>query len=295
MQIFVAQLINGIATGSVYALLVTGYNLLLLVRGIFQFSLAHIVVLSMYIIWLVMHSFSGDPILGVALGITAGISTAILVNILVEPLFRRMVLRGVHMESVVVAIGASIILTNIMSRFLNNGAPITFPSILTGEGYLITLGLASFSRADILALLGSCVVVIALFYLLYRTQLGRSFRAMAQDINKARIVGIPTTKMSLVSFTIAGLVAGISGILLAMILGYAHAGLANTLAVLGLSIVLVAGAGNLIGGLITAFIIGVAQSLTVTYVPGDWSDAIVFGAMLIIIISRSKGLFGEKV
>jgi branched-chain amino acid transport system permease protein len=90
-------------------------------------------------------------------------------------------------------------------------------------------------------------------------------------------------------------VAGISGVLLAMKLGIANAGLGDTLALIGLSIVLVAGAGNLIGGLVMSFVMGIIQNMTITYLPGIWSDAFIYGAIVLILVIKPLGLFGAKV
>jgi len=80
-----------------------------------------------------------------------------------------------------------------------------------------------------------------------------------------------------------------------MALGYAFPQLGDTLAVKVLAVVLVTGPGNLIGGLIGAFILGVAEVMTITYISGDWMTAIVFSAMLAIILAKPSGLFGAKV
>jgi branched-chain amino acid transport system permease protein len=295
MEIFAAQLINGIATGAIYALLVTSYNLLYLIRGIIQFALAHIMVMSMYIIWIVMELTGGNVLMGLALGVPAGIGAGVGMSIATEPILRPMAVRGIYMESLIVTVGLAIILTNVMSKFINEGVAITFSKALTGEGIAVRVGMVSFSRADILTLAASILIVLGLFYLLYRVQFGRAFRAIAQSLRKARLIGIPINRMAISSFAIAGLVAGASGVLLAMTLGYASPGLPNSLAIKGLVLLLVAGSGNLIGGLITAFGLGIAESMTITYLPGQWSDAIIFGIILTIIMIRPGGLFGAKV
>lgn len=295
MEIFVAQLINGIVTGSIYALLVVGFNFLLQIKGIFQWSLAHIMVVCMYVIWVVMKFAGQDTITGLVLGIVAAIAAGMIMSIITEPIFRPMAKRGVYLESLIVAMGIGIILTNVLSQFMNLGRPVSFSNILTVEGFALRIGIIRFSLTDLLSLVVATLLVIGLFYLLYRSQFGRAFRAVAQNLGKARMMGIPINNLGIVSFAIAGLVIGISGILLAMKLGVANAGLGDTLALIGLCVVLASGAGNLIGGLIMSFVLGVIQTLTITYIPGNWSDSVIYGAILLIIVIKPLGLFGAKV
>jgi branched-chain amino acid transport system permease protein len=296
LELFIAQLINGIVSGGIYALLVVSFNFLLQIKGIFQWSLAHIMVMCMYVIWIVMGLLTGqNAVMGLSLGILAAIVAGVIMSVITEPIFRPMAIRGVYLESLVVAIGIGIILTNVMSKFINRGQPIGLADILTREGATLRVGVISFSVIDLFTLAVSALMVLGLFYLLYKSQFGRAFRAIAQNLGKARLMGIPINYMGVTSFAIAGLVAGISGVLLAMNLGITNAGLADTLALIGLCIVLVAGAGNLIGGLIMSFAMGIIQSMTITYLPGIWSDAFIYGAIVLILVIKPLGLFGAKV
>ena len=90
MEILTTQLINGIATGAIYALLAICYNLLLLIKGIFQFALAHIVVMSVYLIWVVMGLSRGSILMGLVLSIPAGIAVGVRMSIVTKPIFQPM-------------------------------------------------------------------------------------------------------------------------------------------------------------------------------------------------------------
>ena len=294
MELLLTQIVNGIAIGAAYALLVTGLNLMLLIKGIFQWAFAHIVVISMYVIYLVMRWSGDNVVMGLALGLPAAIGIGVGLSILTEPMFRPMAARGLYMEAFIAAVGLGIILTNVMSQTIGWGAPIMFPVVLT-EWAPIQVGPVSFARAKILTVISSILIVVGLFYFLYRRQSGRAFRATAQDPRKARLLGIPINRTNLLSFALAGLVGGASAILLSMALGYANPALPNLLAVKGLSLVLMAGPGNLIGGLIASFVLGVAETMVITYVPGDWMNAIIFTGILIVILAKPSGLFGAKV
>ena len=291
MEIFGAQFINSMALGSIYALLVTGFNLLLVVGGIFQFAYPHIVVMSMYVCWLVLERTGGN----VFLGILAAIGSGVGMSLATEPMFRPLAKRGATLASFIVSLAIAMIIVDVMSRFLNWGLPIAFPVALSGGGgALVRYGIATITAGQLATIVGSISAVAGFLYLLYRTRQGRAFRVMAQDPFVARLLGIPITRTSMSSYIIAGLLGGISAIFLAMAIGSASAPLADTLAMKVLAVALFAGLGNLRGGLIAAYILGLAEGMTLAYLPGDWVNAIAFGMIIVVVMIRPQGLFGMR-
>ena len=290
MEIFGAQLINSIALGSIYALLVTGFNLLLVVGGVFQFAYPHIVVMSMYMCWLALERTGGN----VFLGILAAIGSGVGMSLATEPMFRPLAKRGAALASFIVSLAIAMIIADVMSRFLNWGIPIAFPIALSGGEALVRYGVATMTAGQLATIVGSISAVAGFLYLLYRTRQGRAFRVMAQDPFVAHLLGIPITRTSMSSYIIAGLLGGISAIFLAMAIGSASAPLADTLAMKVLAVALFAGLGNLRGGLIAAYILGLAEGMTLAYLPGDWVNAIAFGMIIVVVMIRPQGLFGMK-
>jgi branched-chain amino acid transport system permease protein len=290
METLVAQIVNGLATGSIYALIVLGMNLLVLVRGVVYFSYSHVVVISMAVGWLVLQATGGSLVLT----IPSFIVTAGIITVLTEPLFRPLALRKAFLETVVLALGIGIIITEIMAQFINQGAPIAFPEALTGGGAMIGHGLISFSLARVYTLLGAVASVIGLLYFLYRHRQGRAIRAIAQDVVVARFLGIPFKKTGIYGFATAGLLAGIVALLVAMSLGSASAELSDGIAVKGMILMLFAGMGNLKGGLISALIMGLAEAMALAYLPGRWTEAVFFGVIMLVIIWKPQGLFGAR-
>jgi len=290
MEFFLAQILNGIKTGGIYALIVMGFNLLVLVSGVLHYAYAHLVVLSMYVAWLVLH-LSGS--LSLSLLVTP--LAAVCLTQLTEVVFRPLTKRYAQFSPLIVSVAIAMIITDILSHFFNTGQPISFPRILKTGWADLRLGMVSFPVADIITLLGAILMVLGFMSLLYRHQQGRAFRAIAQDIRSARLVGIPIARTTALSFTIAGLLAGATGILLILSIGSASASLGNDLALKAFALLLFAGTGNLWGGLFASFILGIAESLTLGYLPGQWSNAIAFGMIALVILLRPKGLFGEQV
>ncbi len=290
MEVFISQLISGIKLGSLYAVVVIGYNLLILVTGILHLGFASLVVLSMYIAWLVLHATGGSLILGTAAAIFSGIG----IGIVTAPVFLPFIRRRAVLEALVVSLAIGIISTEIMSHWFNLGLPITFPSDLLMEDMNITWGLISIRAGELITLLASILIVFIFFYSLNKTRQGKILRAVAQDTEVAGILGISVSKTAVFSFGLAGLLGGISAILFAISTGTASATLGDNLAIKCLAVLFLASLGNLKGGLICALILGVVESMVMGYLPGDWTNAIAFSVIVVVLLFKPEGLFGAQ-
>jgi branched-chain amino acid transport system permease protein len=293
MEVLVAQIINGLSLGSIYVLLVTGFNLLLLVAMIIHFSYPQVVVFSMYITWLVMK-FTGNSI---PLGILAGVGSSVLLNLISAPLFQKVMKKRSEVDinaTMVLSMGIGMIITDVLSHGFNKGLPIAFPESLAGSTPLLRVGLISVLTGQVWSLAIGIIAVSGFFLLLYRSRAGRAFRAIAEDPSGARLVGIPLFSTGLASYAISGVLGGIIAVLLAMLLGSASPGLGEHVAHKVLAVSIIAGLGNLAGGLVVGLLLGILEAIVQGYISGSWSNAIAFVIMLVVILAKPRGLFGTK-
>ena len=267
MEIFVAQLLNGLSLGSMYVLLVLGFNLMLLVAKIIQFAYPHLVVLSMYVCWAVLR-YTDNMLLVVLASVASCIVLA-----------KR---HGLDINvSFVVSMSMALLITDVMSHLLNYGYPIAFPSDWVGKS-IFSSGLIAFSAGQAYALFGGIAAVAAFFYLLYRTRQGRVLRAISENSLLSSIIGIPIIKTRVLSYAIAGLLGGLMAVMFARLLGSASPGLGDFV---GMKVV---AASILVCGLL----LGIAESMAIGYLAGSWSNAIAFMMMLVIMLIKPEGLFG---
>ena len=293
MQVFVAQVINGLSLGSIYVLLVTGFNLLLLVAMIIHFSYPQVVVFSMYIAWVVLR-YTGN---NVPLAVLASVGASVAINLASAPLFQKIMKNREEVDinsTMVVSMGIGMIITDVLSHGFNKGLPISFPKELVGDVAVFRFGLISLLSGQVVSLAVGVLAVSGVFLLLYKTRQGRAFRAIAEDPNGARLVGIPLLSTGLQSYALSGVLGGLIAVLLALMLGYTSPGLGEQVAhkVLGVSII--AGLGNLPGGLVVGLALGILEALIQGYLPGSWSNAIAFVVLLVVILVKPRGLFGIK-
>lgn len=220
MQVLIAQVINGLSLGSIYVLLVTGFNLLLLVAMIIHFSYPQVVVFSMYITWVVLR-LTGDNLV---LGILAGVVSSVALNLVSAPLFQKVMAKRGEVDinsTMVLSMGIGMIITDVLSHSFNQGLAIAFPESLSSDAPLIRIGVISVVSGQVWSLAVGIVAVVGFFLILYRTRAGRAFRAIAEDPTGARLVGIPILRTGLYSYALSGILGGIIAVLLAMLLGSA--------------------------------------------------------------------------
>jgi branched-chain amino acid transport system permease protein len=293
MEVFIAQVINGLSLGSIYVLLVTGFNLLLLVAMIIHFSYPQVVVFSMYIAWVVLGLTGNNIILAIA----ASILSAVAINMISAPMFQHVMRNRGEVDintTLVMSLAVGMIITDILSHEFNKGLPIAFPQVMLGDGALLSFGLISISSGQLYTLIVGIIAVSALFWLLYKTKAGRAFRAIAEDPPGARLVGIPLLRTGLASYALTGVLGGVTAVLLSVLLGSASPGLGEQVAHKVLAVSIIAGLGNLTGGLVVGLALGILEALVQGYISGSWSNAIAFVILLVIILFKPKGIFGIK-
>jgi branched-chain amino acid transport system permease protein len=293
MQVLIAQVLNGLSLGSIYVLLVTGFNLLLVVAMIIHFAYPQVVVFAMYVAWIVLR-YTGN---NVALAVLASVGVSVAINLVSAPMFQKIMKnrRDVDINTtMVMSLGMGMILTDVMSHGFNKGLPIAFPPVIAGDVPLFRFGLISLASGQISSLAVGVVAVSGIFLLLYKTRAGRAFRAIAEDPDGARLVGIPILRTGLESYALSGVLGGLIAVLLAMLLGYASPGLGEQVAHKVLAVSIIAGLGNLAGGLVVGLALGILEALIQGYISGSWSNGIAFVVLLVVILFRPKGLFGMK-
>lgn len=293
MQGFIAQIINGLSLGSIYVLLVTGFNLLLLVAMIIHFSYPQVVVFSMYVAWVVLR-MTGDNIL---LAVLAAVASSVAINLVSAPLFQKVMAKRGEVDinsTMVLSMGIGMIITDVLSHSFNQGLSIAFPESLSSSRPLLQVGVINVVAGQVWSLAIGIVAVAGFFLLLYRTRAGRAFRAIAEDPNGARLVGIPILRTGLYSYALSGVLGGIIAVLLAMLLGSSFPGLGELVAHKVLAVSIIAGLGNLVGGLVVGLLLGILEAIVQGYISGSWSNAIAFVIMLVVILVKPKGLFGMK-
>jgi len=296
MQAFLQYTVIGLTVGSFYALVALGYTIVYGIIRLINFAQGDLSMVGAYFGWTLLVSLGAQhlplllalvlvfvvPMLGTAL-LNVGI-----LQFAYKPLFKRSLL-----AILITALGMSLLLENGVETIWGAQINAYPPSMLPSTGFDIAGVHISF--VQLILFLVSLALMGSLLAFVQGTTLGTAMRALAQDHDAARLMGINVDQVIRVAFVVGAMLAAASGVMLGLYyvqitftMGFLLGLRAFTAAVLG-------GIGNIPGAMVGGMIIGLLQSYTTGYISGKWEDVIVFGVLIAVLVVKPTGIFGERV
>jgi branched-chain amino acid transport system permease protein len=232
-------------------------------------------------------------ILGLLLTLVVAMLASGSLNTMIERVAYRPLRNAPKLAPLITAVGFSFILQNVGILWIG-GSPEGIPDLIDAQKELFNIGGVSISRGDVLAIAATIPLVLLLTTFISQSRLGRAMRATAQDPEAARLMGINVDTTISLTFLIGGIMAGAAGLIYALyqttiwfLQGFQAGLIAFTAAVMG-------GIGNLQGAVLGGFIIGIIQQISDNRIGGEWTPAIVFAYLVMIMVFRPSGLLGEE-
>ncbi|MDD5935692.1 MAG: branched-chain amino acid ABC transporter permease [Clostridiales bacterium] len=287
MESFIQTLINGLQTGSIFALIAIGYTMVYGIAKMINFAHGDIIMVGAYTICVLTM----DTKIPVVLAIIITILVCTVVGILTERLAYKPLRKAPSLAVLITAIGVSLFLQSLaLIIFGEKQRPfesiIKIPPIEFGNIVIQGVALVTFIVTII------CMVVLNIF--IKKTKLGRAMRAVSEDKQAAQLMGINVNKTISLTFAIGSALAAVAGILyicqyLAVkpTLGALPGIKAFVAAVLG-------GIGSIPGAMVGGILLGVIEALSKFYLPSELTDAIVFGVLVLVLLLKPSGLLGKK-
>jgi branched-chain amino acid transport system permease protein len=290
MQFWVIQTLNSLSLGALLFLLSSGFSLIFGLMRIANLTHGAFFMLGAYVGITIMKThvpgteWSPDLWLAAFLG---GAAVALFGGI-----FERFVLRplaGNSQGQVLVTLGVALIIAD-LCLIVWGGDPIPIP---TPESLRLPLRVMNFMfpAYRLAVVVVAIVTALALYFLIERTRLGAMIRAGVDDMQMARAVGIPVSRLFTIVFCLGAALAGMGGIIGGPILS-AYPGLDSDMLPLVLIVVILGGVGSLVGAFVGSFIIGFVYTFGIALLP-DLAYVILFLPMIIVIAFRPRGLFGK--
>jgi len=299
MGVFLEQLINGLTIGSFYALIALGYSMVYGVLKLINFAHGDFFTLGSYIgytflvfaVSLVTVHFGLWGGLAVALVVAA--ASVALVGIVVERVAYRPIYPAGRLPAVVSALGASIVLQNAIMVIWGPRYQ-AYPAALIPNIHL-QIGNIHITLLQVLILVLSFLLMGILYTVIQRTTFGAAVRATALDRDTASLMGINFNRIIFFIFTLGPALGAMAGVMVGMYyrqisfaMGWNYGLKAFTATILG-------GIGNLPGAMFGGLILGVLEMFGAAYISAAWKDVFVFLILILVLIFRPTGLFGEKV
>lgn len=280
-----AQLLNGVALGSILALVALGLTIIFGLLGFVNFAHGALFTIGAYGGW-VVYTRTGSFVAGMA----AALVTCFIVGIVIERLLIRLYYRRPPEDQILVTFGLSIVLVEVIRAWFT-GKTQLLPSPSWGAGAVNLAGI--FYPQYRLELIGIVAVTLALIYLLiYKTRIGLIVRAGIDDALIVNILGIDVNRTFLLVFALGAALAGLSGILDAPLLAV-NPDMGTTVLVQSFVVIVIGGVGSFGGAIIGGLIAGEIVSLATAFFP-DYSQALLYVAMAAVLILRPQGLLGVE-
>ena len=290
MEILLQTLTNGVLSSLILILIASGLCLIFGILNIVNFAHGEFYMLGGFGIWWIfgVHPIPGLPILlNYFLAMIVTMAFVAIVGILVE----KFIYRPVHDNH------ASLMIISLGIMFILQAAALVLfgpedKSVRSPFGGIIDLGLLSFSKERLAAMICAVVVIVALYFFINRTKIGKAMRAVAGDPEAALVQGIPTGKIFSIAMGVCCAIAGAGGVLVGPIF-YINPYMGVEPVLKAFVVVILGGLGSLPGALIGGFIIGITETFVTTYVGAHFSTVVVFLIMIGVLIAKPTGLLGH--
>jgi branched-chain amino acid transport system permease protein len=283
------QLINGLVTGSVYALFALGFTLVFGVHHIL--NLAHGAIFmwgSLIGLFCVTTLDLPFPLVLVVAGLASGVLSVLLDLVAFRPLRKR---HAPEFSAIVVSIGAGFILMNIAQRVTDTRIlRYPFGTFPIGAVRLFDLRI---TYLQLLIVASMLVFLGLLMFFMYRTRFGRQVRAVAVSERTAGLMGINPAVVYAQTFFVSGVLAGIAGVLIGIAFNSVHFLMGEPYMLRAFVVIVLGGLGSMGGAVIAGLALGVVQTLAVAYVSTGLSDTIVFTLLFLTLLFKPTGLFGN--
>lgn len=283
---FINQIINGLSTGSMYALVAIGYTMVYGIAKMINFAHGDIIMAGAYFALLSIGVIGPIPAI-----IFSVVATALL-GILTEKVAYKPLRGKGSLEVLITAIGVSYLLENVFLLVFGSAAR-TFPQIMP-KGAL-NFGGISIKYITLVTLIVTAICTAILLFFINKTKLGKAMRAVSEDQGAAQLMGINVNTTISLTFAIGSGLGAIAGVIYGCAYSLITPYIGIMLGIKAFIAAVLGGIGSIPGAMAGGLMIGVAESLTIAYISSDFSDAVVFAILILVLLIKPAGLFGKNV
>jgi branched-chain amino acid transport system permease protein len=294
MESFLQQIINGLALGSIYALVALGYTMVYGVLRLINFAHGDVYMLGAYFGYYAARYLKpiqgGHPWLNTLEVMAAAMAGCAIVGFLIERFAYRPVRRASRLTLLIIAIGVSLLI-EYSSQLLFGADPKFFPQLIPEKAW--HLGEVVVTNQQMVVMTVALLLMILLNLFIYRTRTGKAMRAVSYNLDAAKLMGIDTDRIISLTFALGSALAAAGGVLVSInipgidpLMGVMTGLKAFVAAVLG-------GIGNIFGAVLGGLILGLAEVMVAGYGSSTYRDAIAFLILIAILLFKPAGILGK--
>ncbi|MQA60235.1 MAG: branched-chain amino acid ABC transporter permease [Actinophytocola sp.] len=278
------SVVTGLLLGGVYALVSIGLTLIFGVLGVINFAHGAMLSLSMFLVFWLTSTLGLPVYLATVVAVPLMLGFGFVVQ---GGLLNRLTVSGNHEGSLLVTLGLSLLITNVLLMIFG-GRPLSVPGSLEGA-WRVFGAIASYER--LIAFGGALLVALALTLVLNKTSFGMCIRAVSANSQGAALVGVNVGRVYALTFGIGSACVAVAGGLLAPFLSLTPT-VGEEFTILAFVIVVLGGLGSVVGAMVGGIVIGLVQTVGALYLPGTGSLILVFAVFVIVLLFRPQGIFG---
>ena len=288
MDIIPQLVLNSIIAGSIYALIALGFNLIYGATKFFNLSHGVMAAIGGYTVFYFAKTLGWNLPLSIVVGVLlAGLIGYALDKLVYFPLRKR---KASNMVLLVASLGLFTAIQAIIAILFTSQFQ-TLSQNISGQRIYEILG-GVITQTQLTILISALVITVGLVLLLKYTMFGKAIKAVSDDEEVAKIVGINTNKIISYVFFIGSAIAGLGGILVGFDTGIEPT-MGFALLLKGVIAAIIGGVGSIYGALIGAFLLGFVENFGIWQISGEWKDAIAFILLILFLIFRPRGIINK--
>ena len=288
------QLINGLMSGSFYALVALGYSMVYGVIKLLNFAHGDIYMTGAFVclssFTFVQKFLPGWP--GIICAVVIAMCAAGLVGFLAQRFAYRPLLGAPRLSLLITAIGVSLVIYN-AAMILTKGRPMFFESNLDLAAG-ISIGPVNITYAKMITFAISVSIMLALTLFIRRTMIGKAMRAIALDQDTCRLMGVNVNKIIALTFIIGSALAAVAGGIFCINYGNLQYNMGYSIGIKAFTAAVIGGIGSIPGAMLGGILLGLLESVGVLTLGSEWKDVFAFGILILMLILRPNGLLGKS-
>jgi branched-chain amino acid transport system permease protein len=277
----------GVANGCIYILLATGLNLIFGVMKLVNFAHGQLLMVGAFVAYQVTTITGLNPYAS----ILVSMGSVALIGIVLEKFAFRKVRGTEKLNEIFISLGLIYVFQNVATLLWVKNYNIQIPSPLSGLSLPLGEVLLSYDR--ILAIVIVIVILLGLVLLTKKTKIGLAMRATSQKSDAAMLMGININRVYVFTFAVGAALAGAAGALYGIIFNFNPA-IGALPTIKAFAIIILGGLGSIPGAVAGGLLYGIAEKTAGYLSNGTWEDAVAFALLIIVLVIRPTGLFGEK-
>lgn len=288
MTHFIQTIISGLSLGSIYALIALGYTMVYGIAKMLNFAHGDIIMVGAYAVITTVFGSNMPPVLAVIVSIVVCAALGIIIEFLAYKPLRK----ASPLAVLITAIGVSYLLQNVALLVFGSEQK-AFPSIINLP--TLKLGGVQIDGITLATLAVTAIIMIALSLFISRTTIGKAMRAVSEDKDAAELMGVSVNKTISITFAIGSALAAVASIFYGATYVYIKPTTGAMPGIKAFTAAVFGGIGSIPGAMLGGILLGVIEQLAKTYISSLWSDAIVFGVLVIVLVVKPTGLLGKKI